>query len=87
MLADLRARADDKIMEVTKHDVRRPNIYFDFVEDTRFNAVAMAIDDDEYLTLVNTRVIAGIPDLFRNLFSLPEFAPRVGNPSLEFAIE
>ncbi|SDR33784.1 hypothetical protein SAMN05444161_2934 [Rhizobiales bacterium GAS191] len=43
MLSDLRARAGHTIAEVTKADTVRPNIYFDFVEDMRFNAVALLL--------------------------------------------
>ena len=82
MISDLRAGAERTIDEVTKNDTHRPNIYFDFVEDDEFNAFATTLDSD-YFILVNTRVVVSIAALFRNLLSLPQFAPHIGDPSLE----
>lgn len=82
MLSGLRASAERTIDEVTKNDTRRPNIYFDFVEDNEFNAFATSMGSD-YFILVNTRVVVSIPALFRNLLSLPQFASHIGDPSLE----
>ena len=82
MLAGLRERAASRIAEVTAEDERRPNIYFDFVEDARFNAVAMAIDSD-YLIVMTSRALVDIPGVFRRLFALPQFAPHIGDPSKE----
>jgi hypothetical protein len=83
MLSRLRAGAAIRIAETTENDTKRPNIYFDFVDDDmRFNAVAIVLDGD-YFILVNAGAIMAIPALFRNLFSLPHFARQIGDPSLE----
>jgi hypothetical protein len=83
MLSRLRAGAARRITEATENDTKRPNIYFDFVDDDmRFNAVAIVLDGD-YFILVNAGAVMHIPALFRNLFSLPQFARQIGNPSLE----
>jgi hypothetical protein len=82
MLAGLRERAGSRIAEVTARDERRPNIYFDFVEDSRFNAVAMTIDSD-HLIVMTSRALVDIPGVFRRLFALPQFAPHIGDPSKE----
>jgi hypothetical protein len=83
MLSRLRAGAAIRIAEATENDTKRPNIYFDFVDDDmRFNAVAIVLDGD-YFILVNAGAIMAIPALFRNLFSLPHFARQIGDPSRE----
>src|SRR5262245_32433523 len=80
MNSDLRAGAENTIDEVTKNDSHKPNIYFDFVEDDEFNAFATTLGSD-YFILVNTRVVVSIAALLRNLLSLPQFAPQIGDPS------
>jgi hypothetical protein len=82
MLDFLRDHADEIIRGITANDSRQPNIYYDFVEDSRFNAVALGLDSD-YFILANTRTVFEIPNVFRNLFALPEFASQIGDPSLE----
>jgi hypothetical protein len=86
MLSHLRRYATRRIAKITDEDSLKPNIYFDFVDDPRFNAVATVLDHD-YLILVNSRVILETADLFRNLFALPRFAPQIGNPSLECELD
>jgi len=82
MLERLRAGAALRIAEATKNDTRRPNIYFDFIDDGQFNAIATVLEDD-YLILVTSGAVVSLPTLFRNLFSLPQFLPDVGDPSVE----
>jgi hypothetical protein len=82
MLSRLRAGAAIRIAEATENDTKRPNIYFDFVDDMRFQAVAIVLDGD-YFILVNAGAVTHIPALFRNLLSLPQFARHIGDPSLE----
>ncbi|MBN8695732.1 MAG: hypothetical protein J0L87_04310 [Bacteroidetes bacterium] len=60
-----------------------PVIYFDFIYNTKLNAVATITKEKVYLIGVNSGTIIILNDLFLRMMSYPTLVKQVGDPSVE----